>query len=88
MPVPCLFTRAPAATAASAFPLKSSVQMIETVKQRRASYDALTDAYARLPAATRAQLNAAFKAERSRGAALSWGQYLAVVLPLLPPDAR
>jgi len=65
--------------------------MNQTVEERRAAnraaYNALREAYARLPPNTRSLLDAEFKAERARNDAITWARYLEVVLPLLPPEA-
>ena len=53
----------------------------------RAAYDALLDAYNRLPSNTRSLLNAEFKAERARNPVMTWQIYLAAILPRLPAEA-
>ena len=61
------------------------------VTERRAAnaaaHAALSDAYSRLPAASRDLMKAEYRAQVARGATVSWGKFLAVALPMLPEDA-
>ena len=61
------------------------------VTERRAAnaaaHAALSEAYSRLPAATRELIKTEFKAQIGRGATVGWGKFLAVALPMLPEDA-
>jgi hypothetical protein len=54
----------------------------------RATYAVLSDAYSRLPRATRERLKAEYMAERARNDVMTWARYLTVVLPRLPREAR
>jgi hypothetical protein len=54
----------------------------------KAAYAELRSVYDQLPRETRSRIVDDYKVEQGRGATISWSNYLAVILPLLPPDAR
>jgi hypothetical protein len=54
----------------------------------KAAYAASRQAFDQLPQSTKDQIKADFAAERARNSEISWAKYIAVILPLLPADAR
>ena len=61
---------------------------LERRAANKAAYAALRAEYIALPKASQHRILDDYRAEQARGGTVSWANYLAVILPLLPPEAR